>query len=104
MAQSEVFDINILVLQSIEKAFSRFGSSVSTVVYWKFCYSTKLKKEDIASRPDLFSQAIREIFRDGSIVIERAIIRELRTQFSLPGRNYKDIEDVMNSIRQSKQQ
>ena len=99
MAQSEIVENSFPIIKSIDKAFSRFGPSVSTVVYWKFSFTTKLTKEDIILRPDLFSQAIREIFKDGSIVIEQAIIRELMIQFNLPCRNYKDLEDAINSVR-----
>jgi hypothetical protein len=87
------------ITASVDRAFSRFGSTVSSVVYWKFHFDTKLDKGEIALRPDLFSTTIREIFRDGSSVVERAIIQELRSQFDLPNRNYKDLEDAVTSIK-----
>lgn len=70
-----------------------------TVVYWKFHFETKLNKNDLTERPDLFSNAIRGIFRDGSRIIEDAILRELKTQFRLPNRNYANLEDVISSVR-----
>jgi hypothetical protein len=99
MAQSEIIDNNELVLQSIDKAFSRYGQSVATVVYWKFHFDTKLDKHEILLRPDLFSNAIRDIFREGAVVLEQELVRELRIQFNLPNRNYKNLEDVIGSIR-----
>lgn len=100
MAQeSEIKDISYQVLCGIDKAFSRFGQSVSTIIYWKFHYDTKLSKEQIVQRPDLLSNTIREIFRDGSCVIEEAIICELKREFDLPDRRYKDLEDVIGSIQ-----
>jgi hypothetical protein len=54
------------------------------------------------SHPDLFSNTIREIFRGGALVLERAIIDELKTKFNLPDRNYRDLEDVVNTISLSR--
>ncbi len=84
---------------AIDRAFSKFGQSVSSVVYWKFHFDTKLSKEEIVGRPDLFTNTIRDIFRDGATVIELAIANELKAQFNLPNRNYRDLEDVVNSIK-----
>jgi len=99
VAQTEVLDLNLEILSSIDKAFSKFGQSVATVVYWKFQFETKLKKEDLIDRPDLFCNAIRDIFKDGSRIIETAIVQELKIQFKLPNRNYADLQDVIISIR-----
>jgi len=99
VAQTEILDLNLEILTCIDRAFSKFGQSVATVVYWKFQRDTKLKKEDIIERPDLFFNAIKGIFKNGSRIIEAAIVQELKIQFKLPNRNYMDVEDVMTSIR-----
>jgi len=99
VAQAEILDLNLEILTCIDRAFSKFGQSVATVVYWKFQFDTKLKKEELIDRPDLFCNAIRNIFKDGSRIIESAIVQELKIQFKLPNRNYADVEDVMASIR-----
>ena len=87
------------MLVAIDRAFSKFGQSVSSVVFWKFQFDTKLSKEEITLRPDLFTKTIRDIFRDGATVIELAIISELKKQYHLPNRNYKDLEDAVDSIK-----
>jgi hypothetical protein len=99
VAQSEIVEISSQVISSIDEALSRFGQSVSSVVYWKFHFDTKLAKEDILRRPDLFGKTIRDIFKDGSFVLEQAIVNQLRMEFNLPTRNYKDLEDALNSVR-----
>ncbi len=99
IVQLETVDLAADIIGCIDRAFSRFGQSVFSVVYWKFHFDTNLAKEEIVKRPNLFSNTISEIFRDGSIVIERAIIEELKFGFRLPDRNYKDLEDVVDSIR-----
>ena len=57
-------------ISCIDGAISRFGQALFSVVCWKFPFDTNLTKDEIVNRPDLFS--IRELFRNGSIVIERA--------------------------------
>jgi hypothetical protein len=99
IVQTQTADFVADVISCIDRAFSRFGQSVFSVVYWKFHFDTNLAKEEIMKRPDLFSNTIREIFRDGSVVIEQAIIEELKFGFNLPDRNYRDLEDVVDSIR-----
>jgi hypothetical protein len=98
MAQTEIFDNSKEILISIDKGFSSFGSSVGTVIYWKFEFTNKLNRTDIAKRPDLLSKTIREIFKDGSKVIEDAIILQLRSKFHLVDRKYVSLEDAINSI------
>ena len=97
--ESKIVDFSFQVLSGIDRALSRFGQSVSSVIYWKFHYDTKLTKEQIVLRPDLFSSTIKQIFRDGSCVIEESILYELKVEFNLPDRRYKDLEDLMNSVR-----
>ncbi len=97
--QSEEINIAPDFIDCLDRAFLKFGTSVFSVVYWKFHFNTKLSKEEIAERPDLFTDTIREIFRDGTPVIERAIIDEVKFVFNLPDRNYKDLEDVVDSIK-----
>ncbi len=99
MSQSELVEKELDILSCIDKAFSRFGPSVANVVYWKFSFTTKLGKNQIQQRPDLFSSTLREIFRDGAGVIEQAIINELISKYNLPNRNYKDLEDTVSSIK-----
>ena len=100
LSQSKIVEEeNFEILPSIDKAFLKFGQSLPTVVYWKFHFDTKLERKGIQQCPDLFSKTLRDIFRDGSCIIEQAIIEELKIQFNLPNRNYKDLEDVVNSVR-----
>lgn len=99
LAQTETLETDLEIVSCIDKGFSTFGKSVASVVYWKFQFSTKLTKADAARRPDLLSKAIREIFKDGSSVIEDAIILHLRNKFHLGDRKYNGLEDAINSVR-----
>ena len=99
MAQTETLDIYREIVHCIDKGFSCFGSSVGTVIYWKFEFNTKLGRVEVARRPDLLSKTIREIFKDGSIVIENAIILQLRSKFQLVDRKYVSLEEAINSIK-----
>ena len=99
MAQTETLDIYREIINCIDRGFSGFGSSVGTVVYWKFEFNTKLGRVNVAKRPDLLSKTISEIFKDGSTVIENAIIQQLRSKFQLADRKYISLEDAINSIK-----
>ena len=99
VAQAELLDLDSEILICIDRAFSKFGQSVAIVVYWKFQLETKLKKEDLIERPDLFCKTIRDIFKNGSKIIEAAIAEELKNHFRLPNRNYEELGDMLASIR-----
>ena len=96
---TETHDLAPEVLECIDLAFSKFGSSVSAVVYWNFEHSTKLSRRDILHRPDLFSKAIHDIFSDGSAIIEKAIVSELKATFHLSNRNYSGIVDALSDFK-----
>ena len=98
MAQAEILDLDSEILICIDRAFSKFGQSVGVVVYWKFQLETKLKKEDLIARPDLFCHAIRDIFKNGSKIIEATIAEELKNHFRLPNRNYEELGDLLASV------
>ncbi len=97
--QAEILDLNSEILICIDRAFSKFGQAVAIVVYWKFSLETKLKKEDLIERPDLFCNAIRDIFKNGSRIIETTIIEELKNRFKLSNWNYTGLEDLIALIR-----
>ena|ERR1700730_3020562 len=98
MAQTEILDTQKEIFSCIDRGFSSFGTSVGTVIYWKFEFTTKLSRTDVARRPDLLSKTIREIFKDGSSIIENAIILQLRKRFHLVERKYVNLEDAINSV------
>jgi len=91
------------ILECIDRAFSKFGSSVSSVVYFHFEHSTKLSRRELVRRPDLFSKSLFDIFHDGSTVIEKAMVSELRTTFRLSNRNYKGLADALSELKQMRQ-
>ncbi|MDA4111898.1 MAG: hypothetical protein OK439_05125 [Thaumarchaeota archaeon] len=99
MAQSEILDDSLEILDCLDRGFSRFGQSVGNVVYWKFQFTTKLSKLEVTKRPDLFSLTIQEIFREGGKIVENALIQELKVKFQIADRNYAGLEDAMNSIK-----
>jgi hypothetical protein len=101
MAQIETMQIDLEIVSCIDKGFATFGQAVASVVYWKFQFATKLTKADAARRPDLLSNAIREIFKDGAPVIEDAIILQLRNKFHIVDRRYNGLEDAISTIRLS---
>jgi len=89
-------------LRCIDHGFSKFGESRVRLVYSRFETDYNLSRNDIFDHPELFSSTIRNIFRFGSPYIERDIISELRTKFSLPDRLYKGLPDAVSEIKSSR--
>jgi hypothetical protein len=89
-------------LNSINRAFSKFGENRAELVFSKFESEYNLSRTEIFQKPELFSKIVRNIFRFGSKYIERAIIAEIRYDFSLPMKDYKVLSDVVAEIRKSR--
>jgi hypothetical protein len=88
-------------LNSINRAFSKFGENKGNLVLSKFETDFDLSRNDILDHPELFSRTLQNIFRFGSSYIEKAIISELVEEFTLPQKNYKRLSDVVSEIRKS---
>ncbi len=88
-------------LKSINRALHNFDESRARLVFSKFEIDHNLSKDDIFDNPELFSKTLRNIFRFGSSYVEKAMIAELREDFSLPEREYKGLADTVAEIRES---
>jgi hypothetical protein len=86
-------------LSGVNRAFSKFGDHKTHAVFSKFETDYNLSRSDIFDHPELFSKTIRSIFRFGSAYVERAMVSELKTQFSLPEKDYKVLADVVAEIK-----
>jgi hypothetical protein len=61
----------------------KFGQGVREVLFWKFEEGTKLLLTDVAVKPELFIQCMKQIFGDGSASIERTITEAVCLHFHL---------------------
>jgi hypothetical protein len=69
---SEEFNLHV------DRALDIFGTSVKSVVYFRFFQEHKLRREDVASNPEAFVSTIKGFFGSGASKVESEIVRELR--------------------------
>jgi hypothetical protein len=85
-------------LKCVNRGLSKFDENRINSVFSRFESDYDVSRDEIFDNPDLFSKTLRSIFRFGSPSVERAIISELLTEFSLPARQYKDLADAVSEI------
>ena len=95
------------LLQCVDRGLETFGSNVKQSIYWTLTSKEGISSDRILSSPEAFVRALKEIFGDGYVLAERAIIREMKKTFDLsaPTSSYsiadafdivsKDIADVL---------
>lgn len=74
-----------LFLSGMEDSINQIlGKNVAKTVYYHLEKNYSLKLEDIPEKPEVFSEAIKNIFgQEGANVIEAFLIKELFTRFEL---------------------
>jgi len=71
------------VLSSIDRGLDRVGPNVKYLVYWHLQNIGHVKRVDIVSNPEHFLAALRGLYRESSVAVERAIVQELNASFGL---------------------
>jgi len=71
------------ILESIDKGLDVFGTSVKSVVYYRFKTISNLEREDIARKPEQFSECLRSFFGQRAFNVEAAIVESLLETFHL---------------------
>ena len=87
------------ILDCIDKGLDVFGASVKTVVYWGFEHDYGMEKRDVVTKPELFCNHMRDIFGQGSEIVERRIGHELRKAFGLEDVDKYDLTLAIKMIR-----
>jgi hypothetical protein len=78
----EMYDI----LHCVDRALDTFGSNAKQSVYWNFTSKEGISSDSILSKPQAFVNTIREVFGpNGSKLVERAVVREIKSAFNLQG-------------------
>ncbi len=72
------------VLNTVTRSIdTKYGEGVRQVLYWKFQDQTKLEPSDIAKKPQLFVDCMKQIFGTGAASIERTITEEMCHEFKI---------------------
>ena len=66
-----------LIVDSVERGLNNVLEKGQSFVYHRINENFGIKKEDIPDKPEDFVRALREIFKGGSVIIERAIATEM---------------------------
>ncbi len=91
------------LLQCIERALDKFGSNAKQATYWAIMTKEGISWDDIIANPDPLMRVLAEIFgEDGSKLVEREMVKEIKKEFSLenPSRTYA-ISDALEISRKS---
>jgi len=83
----EMYDL----LQCVDRALDKFGSNTKQATYWALMTKEGISSDRIVANPEALSRILLDIFGDdGSKIVERAIVKEIKKTFDLknPSSNY----------------
>jgi hypothetical protein len=76
----EMYDL----LQCVDRALDKFGSNSKQATYWALMTKEGVSSDTIVSSPEALSRILAEIFgEEGSKIVEKTIIEEIKQVFSL---------------------
>jgi hypothetical protein len=76
----EMYDL----LQCVDRALDKFGSNTKQATYWTLMTKEGISSDRIVFNPEALSRILEEIFgQDGSKIVEKAIIKEIKQVFGL---------------------
>jgi hypothetical protein len=90
-----------VLLDSIDDALLNLGESCKTIIYSYLASALSLKKYQIPENLEGFAEAVREIFRTGTTVIDGLIINALCEKLDV---NCKKVnsEDFVSAVEEIK--
>lgn len=76
----EMYDL----LQCVDRALDKFGSNTKQATYWTLMTKEGISSDRIVANPEALSRILAEIFGgDGSKIVEKAIVKEIKKTFNL---------------------
>ncbi len=83
----EMYDL----LQCVDRGLDAFGSNMKQTTYWELTSKEGISSDRILENPEAFVRVLHEVFREGFILAQRTIIKELKKEFpdlNLPASSY----------------
>lgn len=74
---------------------AQIGESAMFAILWHIEQNDQLKLSDITSKPKLFLDALSNILGSGAVLVEKMIVREIRSEFHLPS----NVESLSVALR-----
>jgi hypothetical protein len=87
------------ILACIDRGLDRVGPNVKYLVYWHLQKIGHLKRADIPNHSQKFVAALRGLYRESAICVERAIVQEINASFGL---TFSSTE-IVKAIEQARQ-
>jgi len=91
------------LLQCIERALDKFGSNAKQATYWTMMTKEGISWNEVIANTETLMRVLAEIFgEDGSKLVEREMVKEIKKEFSLENhsRTYT-ISDALEIARKS---
>jgi len=90
------------IVKTIEEGLEALGENVAKVIIHNVETRYSLKRNQIAKKPDLFMKALRDIFGEGSLTIERIIIETMSRKTGIPinGKENCNLSDTVAYVRE----
>jgi len=93
---------NRLLAKAVDESLSFLGESAKYSIYFHLEYSFGLRREEIPKRPEIFAEKLESLLKDGSIYIERLILKRLYESVGLELKckeNYSFL-DYINEVKE----
>ena len=90
------------MVKTIEEGLEALGENVAKVIIHNVETRYSLKRNQIAKKPDLFMKALKDIFGEGSLTIERIIIETMsrKTGITMNGTENRNLSEAVGYVRE----
>jgi len=99
---------NIAIIEAVEDGFSSFNNLDKEAVYLHLETAFKIKKQEIPSKIEEFSDAVEQMFGVGAKLVEIRIIEAIHSRIRefvfIPGKGDVDFKEYVASLRAFLQQ
>lgn len=88
------------ILECVDRGLDVFGTSVKTVIYWRFQSIYNRERKDIVRRPELFSECLRTFFGERAFHVESSIVSVIQDKLNLE--NVKVSDSLTRAIAEAR--
>ena len=78
-------DLEGRILGCVDRGLLAIGESARRAIYWHMEQDKHMRRESFAKEPRKFIEALEGMFGPGAATLEKAIVREMKTEFGISG-------------------
>ncbi len=87
-----VSSLNAQVLECVDAGMDSIGGTSKRIVYWYLAQKRSITRDGIVDDPNAFIDALKTLFGQGTGILEKTIIRQLRQTFNVTfGENLTEV-------------